>query len=57
MEEQIARLESHVDYLLTQVADLKAELRSLRDRIDAQFDALRGRPALNTRSERGFFFR
>jgi phage shock protein A len=41
MEEQIARLESHVDYLLTQVADLKAELRSLRDRIDAQFDALR----------------
>ena len=34
MEPRIARLESDVDHLYTQVADMKADLRSLRDRVD-----------------------
>jgi chaperonin cofactor prefoldin len=56
MEERIARLESHIEYLITQVRDVKAELSSLRDRIDAQFDALRGRPPFTVWG-RGFFSR
>jgi len=57
MEERIARLESHIEYLITQVRDLKDELRSLRDRVDVQFDALRGRPTLNSRFATGLLSR
>ena len=43
MEVRTARLESNVEHLYAQVADLKADLRSLRDRIDrmdARFDTV-----------------
>ena len=48
MEARIARLESDVTHLLTNVSDIKADVRGLRDRIDAvasqlntKFDDLR----------------
>ena len=48
MEAWIARLESDVTHLLTNVSDIKADVRGLRDRIDAvasqlntKFDDLR----------------
>jgi predicted nucleic acid-binding Zn-ribbon protein len=40
MEVQIAQLESDVAHLYTIVADLKMELRSLRDRIDRRDERL-----------------
>ncbi len=48
MEARIARLESDVTHLLTNVSDIKADVRGLRDRIDTvasqlntKFDDLR----------------
>ncbi len=48
MEARIARIESDVAHLLTHVADIKVDVRSLRDktdgmaeRFDTKFDALR----------------
>ena len=35
MEARLARVESDVAHLVTDMADVKAEVRSLRDRIDA----------------------
>ena len=40
MESRIARLEADVAHLLIQVADLKHDLRSVRDRMEVRFDAL-----------------
>jgi len=52
MEERIARLESDVDHLRTHMADVKAEVRALRDkmddmkeRFDEKLEALRERSA------------
>jgi len=52
MEERIARLESDVDHLRTHMADVKAEVRALRDKMDAmkerfdkKLEALRERMA------------
>ena len=40
MEERIARLESDVAHLNRQIADIKLDIRALRDRMDARFDRL-----------------
>jgi uncharacterized coiled-coil protein SlyX len=52
LECDIARLESDVEHLRTHMADVKAELRALRDKIDTMTErfgvklaALRGRSA------------
>ena len=38
MEERIARLESDVAHLDSQIAVIKLDIRALRDRMDARFD-------------------
>jgi outer membrane murein-binding lipoprotein Lpp len=43
MEARIARLESDVTHLLTDVSDIKADVRGLRDRIDAVANQLNGK--------------
>ena len=43
MEARIARVESDVTHLLTDVSDIKADVRGLRDRIDAVASELNGK--------------
>jgi outer membrane murein-binding lipoprotein Lpp len=43
MEARIARLESDVTHLLANVSDIKADVRGLRDRIDAVGSQLNGK--------------
>ena len=43
MEARIARVESDVTHLLTDVSDIKADVRGLRDRIDAVASQLNGK--------------
>ena len=42
MEARIARIESDVSHMRTDVADIKVDLRSLRDRVDGAETTLRG---------------
>jgi chromosome segregation ATPase len=42
MEARIARLESDVSHLRTDVADIKVDLRALRDKVDGVETSLRG---------------
>ena len=43
MEARIARVESDVTHLLSDVSDIKADVRGLRDRVDAVASQLNGK--------------
>ena len=43
MEARIARVESDITHLLSDVSDIKADVRGLRDRIDAVANQLNGK--------------